>query len=155
MMPRSVEPHVEPAIAPHREGRFMPIAFTFFDIGGTLGDWDPGRQALTVFNDTVDLLTRLRTIHMRLGIITTLGSLSIPQGRNILTAAGLSGFFEQNGFISEHNVGGRGKPYADIYRFAARRVGVGVGDCLFVGEDLAEVIGAQAAGMQAVLKPRP
>jgi hypothetical protein len=32
---------------------------------------------------------------------------------------------------------------------------VTIENCLFVGEDPAEVIGAMAAGMQGILKPRP
>ena len=40
-----------------------------------------------------------------------------------------------------------------IYQFAARQVGLPIEQCLYIGEDPAEVAGAQAAGMAGVLKP--
>ena len=90
-----------------------------------------------------------------MGVITTLGSLSNAEGLGLLEKAGLEGFLDPKGFVSEHDVKEKGKPRAEIYRFAAKRVGVPVGKCLFVGENLTEVMGALTAGMQAILKPCP
>ena len=39
-------------------------------------------------------------------------------------------------------------------RWAAKRAGVEIAACMFVGEDIAEVIGARLAGMNAQQKPR-
>jgi HAD superfamily hydrolase (TIGR01509 family) len=73
----------------------------------------------------------------------------------LLVQAGLSGFFDPAGFVSEHDVNGQGKPKPQIYQFAAQAVGVPIDRCLYVGENLIEVIGAMAAGMRGVLKPSP
>ena len=132
----------------------MSIEFVFFDIGGTLGDPDPAAQRLIPYVGTLSLLTRIRDLlKVRMGIITTLGSLSNEDGLQLLTDAGLAGFFERAGFVSEHHVNGQGKPHPAIYQYAARAVGVRIDRCLFIGEDLVEVLGAIAAGMQGVLKP--
>ena len=134
----------------------MSVHFVFFDIGGTLGDYDRAVGRLIPYPDTRDLLTRMRDLlKLRMGIITTLGDLSNNLGLRLLADAGLSEFFEEAAFVSEHDVNGQGKPSPVIYQFAARTVGARIEQCLFIGEDLAEVVGAIAAGMQAVSKPRP
>src|SRR5262245_8067787 len=125
----------------------MPIEFTFFDVGGTLGERNPTTGLLVPFPSTVGLLTAVRTtIGLRLGVITTLGPLSNAQGRDLLSQAGLLTFFDPDGFISEHDVNGQAKPDPAIYRIAAQKVNVPIDRCLYVGENLIEVIGALAAG---------
>jgi FMN phosphatase YigB (HAD superfamily) len=52
-------------------------------------------------------------------------------------------------------VGEVAKPHLAIYEFAAHKVGGPIENCLYVGENLIEIMGALAAGMQAVLKPCP
>jgi len=134
----------------------MSLEMIFFDIGGTLGEWNQASQRLVPFASTATLLTAIRDdMKVRMGIITTLGNLSNAQGLNILTQAGLAAFFDPAGFVSEHDVSGQGKPKPAIYQFASQKVGVGIDRCLYVGENLIEVIGAKAAGMQAILKPCP
>jgi len=133
----------------------QPIEVVFFDIGGTLGK--PVGTTLDPFPSSAPMLKRLRdVVGLRIGIITTLGSLSNAQGRALLEGAGLASFVDPNGFVSEHDVAGEvAKPSPKIYQTAAQKVGVEIGRCLFVGENLIEVIGARAAGMQAILKPSP
>jgi FMN phosphatase YigB (HAD superfamily) len=128
----------------------------FFDIGGTLGDRDPHTGVLVPYPSSAGLLAAMRdALGLRVGIITTLGpGLSDAQGLDLLRAAGLDAFLDPDGFVSDHGAGAA-KPDARIYRFAAARLGVPVERCLFVGENLVEVIGALAAGMKAVLKPCP
>ena len=134
----------------------MSIGFIFFDIGGTLGERNAQTGRLVLYPTTIDLLATVRDVlNLRMGIITTLGPLTDAEGRQLLAQAGIDSFFEPDGFVSEHRVNERGKPRPAIYQFAARTVGVNIQNCLFVGEDPAEVIGAMAAGMQAILKPRP
>jgi HAD superfamily hydrolase (TIGR01509 family) len=72
----------------------------------------------------------------------------------MLTQAGLSQFLDPHGFVSDHDAG-VAKPNPEIYRFAAQQAHVEISRCLFVGENLVEVIGALAAGMKALLKPCP
>ena len=135
----------------------MAVQFVFFDIGGTLGDRDAAGK-LVPFPSTRNLLTKVTDpawIGRRIGVITNLGDLTNAQGRQLLADAGLLDFLDPNGFVSERDVDGKAKPNAEIYRHAAAAVGVPIADCLFVGENLIEVIGALAAGMTALLKPCP
>jgi FMN phosphatase YigB (HAD superfamily) len=132
------------------------IDFIFFDIGGTLGERDPSSNKLVSYPSSALLLKSLREdVGLRIGIITTLGpQLTNADGLALLHEAGLDGFLDPNGFISDHDAP-LAKPHAEIYRLAAQQVGVPISRCLFVGENLIEVIGALAAGMKAVLKPCP
>ncbi|HYJ87336.1 MAG TPA: HAD family hydrolase [Pyrinomonadaceae bacterium] len=134
---------------------FHEIDFVFFDIGGTLGDRN-ANGTFVPFLSSAGLLKAMRDeLGLRVGIITTLGpQLSNPDGLALLKKAGLNQFLDPAGFVSDHDAG-VAKPSLEIYHFAAERVGVPLGRCLFVGENLIEVIGAIAAGMKAILKPCP
>jgi len=44
------------------------------------------------------------------------------------------------------------KPFKEIYQFAAKKLGVEPSECLFIGENLNEVVGAEIAGMRAKRK---
>ena len=132
------------------------IEVVFFDIGNTLGKFNPITKQLDVFPSTVPLLKGIRDkLTLRVGVITTLGSLSDADGRALLNHAGLSSFLDPLGFVSEHTAGGVSKPDIQIYRFAAQQMGVPIEQCLFVGESFIEVIGAVTAGMKVLLKPNP
>jgi HAD superfamily hydrolase (TIGR01509 family) len=131
------------------------LDFVFFDIGGTLGEYDAAAGRLVPFPDSARLLRLLRdAVGLRLGVITTLADLSNDQGRALLAGAGLAEFLDPAGFVSDHDAG-VAKPDPAIYRFAAAQAGAAPARCLYVGDDLAEVIGARAAGMQALLRPAP
>jgi HAD superfamily hydrolase (TIGR01509 family) len=130
------------------------IDFAFFDIGGTLGERNPSTNVFTAFPSSAGLLQSLHQAGVGIGIITTLGSLTNQQGLALLQNAGLATFVTSSAFISEHNAG-VAKPAVEIYRFAAQKVNAPVDRCLFVGENLIEVIGAMNAGMKAILKPCP
>jgi FMN phosphatase YigB (HAD superfamily) len=131
-----------------------PIEMVFFDIGNTLVERKNGQ--FVPLRGIVGLLTRIRDdLDLRIGVITTLGDFTNEQGLSLLNEAGLDGFLDPDGFVSEHDTGEVGKPAAAIYEHAAQKAGLPIGNCLFVGENLLEVIGAKAAGMQALLKPFP
>jgi len=131
------------------------IDFVFFDIGGTLGERDATTGDFVPFPSSAGLLKAMRDLGLRVGIITTLGTqLTNADVLALLKKAGLNQFLDPAGFISDHDAG-MAKPNLEIYLFAAQRVGVSPGGCLFVGENLIEVIGAVAAGMKAILKPCP
>ena len=130
------------------------LDFVFFDIGGTLGERNASTGEFTPFPDSSTLLKEMRdTLGLRVGIITSLGTLSNSDGLAILQKANLAKFLDPKGFVSEHDAG-VAKPALEIYVFAAKKVGVPVNRCLFVGENLIEVIGALSAGMKAVQKTR-
>jgi len=134
----------------------MVIKFVFFDIGGTLGDRDAGSGKLVPYASTARLMSDIRNVMgLPMGVITTLGQLSNHEGLKLLADAGLDTFLHPHGLISEHDVQEKGKPRAAIYQFAADKVGVPIEQCLYIGENLIEVIGAIGAGMKAVLKPCP
>ena len=138
------------------------VDFVFFDIGETLGHRDPQTGLFRAFPDSIAILTGLRdAVGVRIGVITNLGTqISEKSVRTMLAGEGLATFLDPAGFISDQGAdaekpAGVGKPDVRIYQFAARQVNVPVGRCLYVGEDIVEVIGAQVAGMKAVLKPPP
>jgi FMN phosphatase YigB (HAD superfamily) len=132
------------------------IEVAFFDIGGTLLRRAPTGGGFLPFASSRGLLSAARdALGLRVGVITNLGrDLTDEEGLALLEDAGLAEFLDPVGFVSDR-AAGAAKPDAAIYRFAARRLGVDPGRCLYVGEDPAEVRGAEAAGMVAILKPVP
>jgi HAD superfamily hydrolase (TIGR01493 family) len=129
-------------------------ACVFFDIGGTLGDVNLSGTAakLVPYPDTAPSLKRLHGI-VRLGVISNvLPNMKQSDVLAMLSTAGIAGYFDPQAVITSVDAGSE-KPNAAIFRFAASKVGLPIGDCLFVGEDLVEVIGARVAGMQSQLKP--
>jgi len=131
------------------------VRFVFFDIGGTLGDRNATGK-LVPYPSTLRLMSDVRDLlGLPIGVITNLGSLTNAEGLQLLADAGLRDFLHPNGFVSEHDVAEKGKPRPGIFLFAANKVQVPVENCLFVGENLTEVMGALTAGMQAILKPCP
>jgi FMN phosphatase YigB (HAD superfamily) len=132
------------------------IDVVFFDIGGTLGERHPTTGLFKSFPSSAGLLKAMReVVGLRIGAITTLGpGLTNTEGLALLQGAGLAQFLDPQGFVSDHDAG-VAKPHVAIYQVAAQRVGVPIGRCLYVGENLSEVLGALVAGMKAVLKPSP
>lgn len=131
------------------------IDFVFFDIGGTLGERDVAGK-FVAFQSSAGLLKAMREVMgTRVGIITNLGGqLSEDEALQLLGSAGLDKFLDPAGFISDGRAG-VAKPDPAIYLFAAEQVGLPAERCLYVGENLVEIIGALTAGMKAVLKPSP
>lgn len=131
------------------------IEVIFFDVGGTLGTVD-AQLKLHVFPSTKSLLAACReALGLRVGTISNLPSGLIGQDfKNILDHAGILPMFEPGLVISSADAGAS-KPDAAIYTFAAGRAGKPAEQCLYVGENPAEVEGAIAAGMSGVLKPVP
>jgi FMN phosphatase YigB (HAD superfamily) len=129
------------------------IDFVFFDIGGTLGERNAAGK-FNAFPSSAGLLQAMRKMGLRVGIITTLVQMSNADALKMLKDAGLDQFLDPKGFVSEHDAG-TAKPDPEIYRFAAKKAGVPINRCLFVGENLIEVIGATVAGMKGMLKPNP
>jgi hypothetical protein len=145
----------------------VPIEVVFFDIRDTLGEVDRPGHLVPYAPSTEKLLTSVRKIGCRIGVITNLPeNISADQGRRMVTEAVLTqatdgrpaqtigDFIDSSAIIT--NKDGRGeKPDPTIYRYAAEKMGVDVTRCMFVGENLIEVLGASRAGMQWQLKPVP
>ncbi len=98
-----------------------------------------------IANDTHDALARLRAAGLRLGVVSN----SDGRVEEALAAAGLRRYFE---VVIDSTLAGVEKPDPAIFRAALGALGVPPAQALYVG-DLYEVdvIGAQAAGMPAVL----
>jgi hemerythrin-like domain-containing protein len=134
----------------------VQLEAVFFDIRDTLGVVDR-KGHLVKYRPTTDYLLEAMkgVVGLRIGLITNLpANVSTDEGRQMVVEAGLADFLDPNGFVTNHEAGVE-KPRAEIYAFAARQMGLPVEKCLFVGENLVEVIGAQKAGMHALLKPFP
>jgi hypothetical protein len=63
-------------------------------------------------------------------------------------------FIPRENIITNHEAGAD-KPDPKIYRHAANQLGVKPQECLFVGENLIENLGAALAGMEQQMKPCP
>lgn len=138
----------------------------FFDVRDTLGTVDsPGH--LTPFRPTTQmLLEAVKGLGIRIGAITNLPSnVSDAQGRDMVTLAVLSqkadgghltigDFIARDDIITNHEAGAD-KPAPAIFDFAAKKLGVPVGQCLFIGENFNECIGAKLVGMDSLPKPNP
>ncbi|MDR3634244.1 MAG: HAD-IA family hydrolase [Isosphaeraceae bacterium] len=133
----------------------LKLEFVFFDIGGTLLDRHQDSGDFFSFPSSIGLLKSVKSMGARVGIITTLGAvMTNADAWRLLRIFDLDTFIDPQGLVSDHDAG-VAKPHPQIFAFAAARVGSTVDRCLFVGENLTEVIGARLAGMHAILKPCP
>ena len=116
---------------------------------------DAARQAvapmrsLPPHGDVAPALGRLRDAGLRLFTLTNNSKSAVAdQVRN----AGLADYFEA--LLSVEDVG-KYKPHAEVYRWAAGRVGADVSGCLLVAAHGWDVAGAKWAGMQSAFVARP
>ncbi len=139
-----------------------------FDARDTLGEVDRPGHLVPYRPSTEKLLTAAKNVlKLAIGVITNLpDNVSAEQGRAMITGAVLSedgpagkpltiGDFISADAIVTNKDGHGEKPDPSIYLYAADRLGVPPAQCLFVGENLVENLGARAAGMQTMLKPCP
>ena len=134
----------------------VAIRAMFFDARDTLGYVDRPGHLVTYKPSTEELLKSVQgVLACRVGIITNLPSdVSSATGLTMMTDAGVTPFLDPDGFITNHDAG-FDKPSPEIYRYAADKFCLPIEECLFVGENFLEVLGARVAGMQAQLKPSP
>jgi hemerythrin-like domain-containing protein len=148
-------------------GMQPPVDVVFFDVRDTLGEVDRPGHLVPYQPSTHKLLTAMRNIGYRVGVITNLpDNVSAEQGRAMIMeavvqesqngrpAVTMGEFIDRNGIVINHEAG-VDKPNPEIFRFAAKKMGVPVERCLFVGENFVEVLGASRAGMHWQLKPCP
>src|SRR4051812_13032182 len=106
-------------------------------------------RSLPPHGDVAPALGRLRDAGFRLFTLTNSSKSAVAdQVRN----AGLADYFEA--LLSVEDVG-KYKPHAEVYRWAAGRVGADVSDCLLVAAPGWDVAGGERAGGAAALLPRP
>ena len=143
------------------------IEAVFLDVRDTLGEVDAPGNFLPYRPSTEQLLDALRQLKLRIGAITSLPDEwkhedAIKVIRNAVlsqdTETGklvtIGDFIASEDIISNQEAGAA-KPDPKIYEYAARKFGLNPEACLFVGENLIEVIGAQNAGMQVQQKQCP
>lgn len=132
------------------------VKAVFFDIRDTLGVVDRKGHLVKYKPSTDHLLDAMKqAVGLRIGLITNLpADVSHEDGMTMVKDAGIWDYIDPLGFVSNKTAGAE-KPHPDIYLYAAAQMGLAVDECLFVGENLIEVIGAETAGMETVLKPFP
>ena len=129
----------------------------FFDIGNTLVKVTSVKPLeFEPFSSSVDLLRGMgQTLGLKIGIITNISDgITDADVIRLLKEADLLSFIEAGAIVTSDNAKAR-KPAPEIYQRAAERMGLSVQECLYVGDDLNEVLGAQKAGMAGILKPVP
>ena len=99
--------------------------------------------------DVIPALGRLRDANYRLVTLTNSSKAAVAEQ---MKHAGLAKFFES--LLSVEDVG-KYKPHADVYRWAAGRVGADVSECLLVAAHGWDVAGAAWAGMKTAFVARP
>jgi hemerythrin-like domain-containing protein/beta-phosphoglucomutase-like phosphatase (HAD superfamily) len=134
----------------------MKIKIAFLDIRDTLGYVDRPGHLVLFKPTTLQLLKSLKDeIGLRIGIITNLPeNVSHEEGVKMLDEAKLLDYVDREDIISNH-LAKEAKPKAAIFEYACAKLGVDVSEALFIGENLLEIIGANAAGLHSVLKPFP
>jgi FMN phosphatase YigB (HAD superfamily) len=133
----------------------VAIDCVFFGIGSTLGTVRRPPLSLTHHAEIPRLLQSLRALGLRIGIISNVPA-EVSRGEIVamLEAAGLYDAFDE-GLVVLSSDRAKTEPEHQIYRDALERAGVAAEECLFIGDNPAEVIGAQAAGMSAHLRALP
>jgi 2-haloacid dehalogenase len=106
-------------------------------------------RSLPPHADVIPALERLRGARHRLATLTNSSKAAVAdQMKN----AGLTDFFEA--LLSVEEVG-KYKPHAEVYRWAAGRVGADVSECLLVAAHGWDVAGAAWAGLRTAFVARP
>jgi len=107
------------------------------------------RQKVTLYPETLSVLTELKARGARIGLISNLWPFPV---RRVFDEIGLGVHFEH--LIYSFEVGSR-KPEGHIFQNACQRFGVTPAECVMVGDSLSsDVTGAINAGMSAVFVNR-
>ena len=106
-------------------------------------------RSLPPHPDVIPALMGLRDAEYRLVTLTNSSKAALADQ---MKHAGLTGFFEA--LLSVEDVG-KYKPHAEVYRWAAGRVGADVSDCLLVAAHGWDAAGAKWAGMRTAFVARP
>jgi hemerythrin-like domain-containing protein len=149
------------------------VRVIFFDVRDTLGEVDLPGHLVPYRPSTESLLEATSCMGVKLGVITNLpDNVTDEQGRKMVAEAVLSqdektgafktvgSFIPRENIITNHQASAAlgtkvNKPFKEIYQFAAEKLGVEPSECLFIGENLNEVVGAEIAGMRARRKECP
>lgn len=150
------------------------IKAIFFDIRDTLGEVDRPGHLIPYRPSTEQLLDAVSQMHVTLGAITNLpDNVTDEQGRDMLCTALLSedektgkpktigNYILRENIVTNHEAAAAlklpsaNKPWPEIYKYAADKLKLKIEECLYIGENTNEVLGARLAGMQAERKECP
>jgi histidinol phosphatase-like enzyme len=143
------------------------IKVIFFGVTNTLGTCDPGGNLDPYLPSTEQLLEGCSKLGVKLGVITNLSKgLSDNQVKDMIANAEMSqnqktgkphtiGQYIPRANIITNAAAKADKPAKEIYEYACNALGVSPSECLYVGANLLEVVGAHNAGMQAERKECP
>ncbi|HSH93842.1 MAG TPA: HAD family hydrolase, partial [Roseimicrobium sp.] len=144
-----------------------PIKVIFVDARDTLGEVDSPGHLVPYRPSTEQFLKGLKALGVTIGVITNLPTtLPAEKGKDMVVNAELSqdpdtkkinkigDYIARENIITNHEAGAD-KPSAQIFRYAADRLKVKPEECLFIGENLLENVGARLAGMAHQMKPCP
>lgn len=125
------------------------VKAVFFDIGDTLvvsgQGWVAGAESV---------LAELRTLKLRLGLISNTGKLKRKDLLPLLPQNFDFALFEPALVILSSEVKVE-KPDPEIFRLAINASGLSPGECLFCGENFGETLVAQKVGMRAARVQSP
>jgi hemerythrin-like domain-containing protein len=143
------------------------IKVIFLDARDTLGEVDRPGHLVPYRPSTEQFLGGLKALGVTIGVITNLPEdLPAEKGKAMIISAELSqdpvtgkirtigDFIVPENIITNHEAGAD-KPHPKIFQYAANRLGVKPEECLFVGENLIENLGATLVGMAHQMKPCP
>ncbi|PVZ86401.1 5-amino-6-(5-phospho-D-ribitylamino)uracil phosphatase YigB [Serratia sp. S1B] len=106
---------------------------------------DAAMQNFALWRSCIEIPETTHTTLQALGRSYPL--VAITNGNADPALCGLAGYFQ---FVLRSGPDGRAKPYQDMYRLAAQRLGIAPEQILHVGDDLTtDVAGALRAGLQA------
>jgi FMN phosphatase YigB (HAD superfamily) len=133
----------------------MPVLKAmFFDIGGTLGKVEPTSLTQHIFPDTISILSAVRALGFRLGVITNVpDDVDKDRVRAILAEARMAHLFDDDGLVTSTEAGGF-KPTTAIYLFAANTMHLPAERCVYLDENPVQVAGAVWASMHGIVKNR-
>lgn len=119
----------------------MILKVVFVDVGGTLGSVDKHR-VLHVYGDSVTWVTSLRNgLGLRVGVISNLpADMTTRALVAMLTQGGFGSLIAPELIVTNHDAGAE-KPDPRVYAFAVNLAAVQPGECLYIGENSAEVEG--------------
>jgi hemerythrin-like domain-containing protein len=132
------------------------VKIVFVDIRDTLGYIDSPGHLVLFKPSTIQFLQSLKNdMKVRIGVITNLpANVTHEQGVAMLKDAGVLEYVNPEDVVSSHEAGSE-KPGAGIYQFACAKLKVNPDEAMYIGENLLEVVGAQTAGLSAMIKPFP
>ena len=139
------------AVFAEYERRLLAEAGAHADAAAAMRVWrrvDAAPKQFAAYDDALPTLTALRALGVVTGVISNMGG-------------GLDAHLEGVGLLAAVDAAvssgevGVGKPHAPIFRAALTRAGVAASEALHVGDSYSgDVLGAQAAGMEAVFLDR-